>query len=210
VIILGGVWASGIQLREHEHLKYFDLDYISRVRENMNRGTGKMFSSREHAGLGKDLAQDALNTGRGLVFFFLSVDITGIRNVRQLAALPEVFFLLCCLPYLLVGTITSWRRFPRRVLPLLLVTVAIIAVYGGAATNMGALYRWRVQAMPLLMLIGAYGAVIHRRGVFAGAVRYVERTTATASRPRRPALKRRRSGTPVSGREGPPHGPVGP
>jgi 4-amino-4-deoxy-L-arabinose transferase-like glycosyltransferase len=163
-VVVAIINASGVDLAEHEHFKYFDLNYINHVRSDMNTGEGKMFSSKEEAELGEDPVSSLYGAIKGIAFFFMSIDVTSIQNERQMAALPEVLLLLLCLPYLFSGIITGWRHMAKKVLPLLLFGAAIVAVYSGTATNMGAMYRWRLQALPMLILLICFGAAVRRRG----------------------------------------------
>ncbi len=163
-VVIAVINASGVNTAEHEHLKYFDLNYINHIRSDMNTGAGKMYTSKEEAEFGEDVFSSLYGAVKGIAFFFMSIDITHIQNERQLAALPEVLCLLCCLPYLFSGVVTGWRHTAKRVLPLLLFTAAIVAVYGGTTTNMGAMYRWRLQALPMLILLICFGAAVRQRG----------------------------------------------
>ena len=40
------------------------------------------------------------------------------------------------------------------------------AMPGSAATNMGAMFRWRMQALPFLLAFLTYGLSLHGRGYF--------------------------------------------
>jgi hypothetical protein len=153
-----------IDFTEYEHLQYFDLEYINHIRMDMGTGSGKLFANDADAAFGEGLDQDIINAVKGVFFFFMSIDVFNIRSSRQMAAIPEMLFMIGCIPNLWAGVTSGWKNFPRRLLPLLLFTAALIAVYGGAATNMGAMYRWRLQALPFLLLIVCYGATVRRRG----------------------------------------------
>lgn len=160
-----------MDLTEYEHLKYFDLEYVNHIRADMGTGTGKLFASDEEAAFGNRLDQDIINSVKGVFFFFMSIDVFNIRSTRQMAAIPEMLFMVACLPNLWAGVKAGWKHFPRRLLPLLLFTVALIVVYGGAATNMGAMYRWRLQALPFLLLVVCFGAMVRRRGSLYQVIR---------------------------------------
>jgi hypothetical protein len=165
LVVTVTITMAGVKFSEYEYLRYFDLGYINNVRTEMNSGTGRMFQSKSDAAFGESWVSDLENVGKGVAFFLFSVDITDIRSLRQVAAVPEMLFFIYCLPYLLAGAWNGWRAAPRRVLPLLLFILAIVAVYGGASTNMGAMYRWRLQALPLLLLLISYGGAVRRKGL---------------------------------------------
>lgn len=154
-----------INLDEYDHLKYFDLNYVNQVRAEMSTGQGKMFKNKADAELGNNLGQDILNAVTGTFFFFMSIDVLNVKSGRQAAAIPEMLFMLYCIPSLAGGIRYGWRNFPHRLLPLLVFTLTLVLVYGGAATNMGAMYRWRLQALPFLILLVFYGATVRRRGL---------------------------------------------
>lgn len=162
---------SGVDLEEHESLQYFDLDYINNVRVDMNAGKSKLFENDDASAYGQDIVQDVVNAAKGLMFFFLSIDVTNIRRDRQMAAIPEMLFFIYCLPYFIYGLLGSWRRMPARTMPVVMLACVLVFVYGATTTNMGAMYRWRVQALPFLIMILMYGATVRRGGLLYSIVR---------------------------------------
>ena len=157
--------ALRIDLHEYDHLKYFDLNYVNQVRSEMATGSGKIFDNEADATLGNRWEQDLINGIKGAFFFFMSIDIFNVKSTRQAAAIPEMLFMLYCIPNLASSIRHGWRDFPQRILPLFVFTLTLVVVYGGAATNMGAMYRWRLQALPFLILLVCYGATVRRRGL---------------------------------------------
>ena len=79
-------------------------------------------------------------------------------------ALPEILVILCLLPSLVRGLRCSWQHARQASLPLAVFAFGLLAVYGSAATNMGAMFRWRMQALPLLLTFMVYGVFVHGRG----------------------------------------------
>jgi len=163
--------AFDLRLREYQPFRYFDIDYINHVRHDMATGDGKMFQQKEDAIFGESLVSDAVRLVKGIAFFFFSIDVTNVKNSRQMAALPEVLFFLACLPYLFAGVVRGWKVNPWLVLPLILFGSAIMLIYGSTATNMGAMYRWRLQGLPFLIILIVYGAVLRRKGLLYDLVR---------------------------------------
>ncbi|QEG38667.1 hypothetical protein [Roseimaritima ulvae] len=150
--------------QEDQTARYFDLSYINNVRDGMNSGSGRMYTYDHESQYGHGILNDIRLFGTGVFFFIFSIDIFNIGQARQLAALPEFLFFACCLPYLLVGVVKGWNRSPQRVLPLILFGLALIVVYSSMTTNMGAMYRWRMQALPFLIVLITYGAILWRKG----------------------------------------------
>ena len=56
------------------------------------------------------------------------------------------------------------KRHVFRIAVLILFGLALIVVYSSMTTNMGAMYRWRMQAIPFLIVLMTYGAVLWRKG----------------------------------------------
>jgi hypothetical protein len=172
-LILGCVGGMGyVLVRQHElalgdyaAFEYYDVNRVNAVRSSLTRGNARMYASRDEAAFSEDWLDNGWKVLKGIAFFLFSVNPTQITRDRQLAALPELAFFLYCLPYLLRGVIHGWRVRPKRILPLILIGAAIIAVYGSATTNAGAMYRWRCQALPFLIMIIVYGAAVGRRGL---------------------------------------------
>lgn len=158
---------TGLQLREYESLQYFDLDRLNEIRQDMtNAGKSRMYTAGQDAGFNDDVIENASKVGKGLFYFFSSIDITNIRRGRQLAALPEMcFFLLGFIP-LVRGVKSAWRQNLDAVFPLVVIGFVLVVVYSSATTNMGALYRWRLQALPILLAFVCNGVYTGRHGVF--------------------------------------------
>jgi len=155
---------------DHESLKYFDLDNLNEVRLTLSSSGKARFFNFEHekqesAVFGQSAANDATLVTKGLFFYLFSIDLFNLKRVRQMAAIPEMLFFLYCVPCLYSGVADSWRRFPHRVVPVMLMLLALVTVYSSATTNMGAMYRWRMQSLPFLMMLITYGAAVRHRGI---------------------------------------------
>jgi hypothetical protein len=143
---------------------YFDLDYINQSRVNIGHGSGAFFDDPEAALWGGDFGSSVKAALAAVYFFFVSIDFTSIGSVRQMFALPEVIVILLLLPYFVRGLRGGWRNARQQTLPMAVFVFGLLAVYGSAATNMGAMFRWRMQAMPFLLAIMAYGVALRGRG----------------------------------------------
>lgn len=165
-----------IDVTEYEALQYFDLDKLNRTRASLSRGSGKIFSEGREAEFGQDTLNDAELALKGVFYFVAGVDPLNVRSGRQLMAIPEMLVLLYCLPFLIIGLTRLWHFDPRAALPLILVTLAIITVYGAGTTNLGAMYRWRLQALPCFFIFTFYGAYHRRKGLLFTLLRRLERT----------------------------------
>jgi len=154
-----------IDVKEYESLQYFDLDKLNSTRRSLSRGTGKIFTDRSQAEFGSGVVSDVRVAATGVFFFLCGVNVFDLRSSRQIMAVPEMMLMLLCIRPLIVGFPRIWRRNPRAALPIIVFMLAIIATYGAGTTNMGAMYRWRLQALPFLLLVALYGASCLRRGV---------------------------------------------
>jgi len=189
-LFLGGagyvlVRQYGVNLNEYQAFEYYNVDRVNYVRGNLTRGNARMYEHRSDAAFGDDLLDNITKIVKGVTYFFLSIDPTNISRARQAAAIPEMLFFLYSIPYLFAAVVTGWKTRASRILPIILVAVVIIAVYGSAATNAGAMYRWRVQALPFLLMLTVYGATVRRKGLIYGLVRRFERPSLSRRRPRR-------------------------
>jgi len=155
-----GVFGSDYIRQSH----YFDLEYINQSRINISHGSGAFFSDPEDAVWGESTSSTLRALFAAIYFFFVSIDLSQIGSLRQLMALPEVLIVLFLLPNLVRGLIHSWHYARQASLPLAVFAFGLLAVYGSAATNMGAMFRWRMQALPLLLTFMVYGAFVHGRG----------------------------------------------
>lgn len=151
---------------------YFDVDNLNKARSGMSHGEGAMFAHRD-ADLGEEPITDVFMLVAGVFYFFFSVNPIELRSSRQLAALPELILFLFALPALLTGIVATWREKAEQGFVVLAYAMVIMAVYSLMATNMGAMYRWRIQALPLFILIAAFGAYRKRRGFLYQVLRAI-------------------------------------
>ncbi|GEM_PF-5084815 len=153
---------------------YFDLDYLNHARVKLSmKGSGRFFDNPEEFVWGKDTWNDIKAAALAAYYSLVSLDLTNIGSVRQLMALPEVLLFLYLLPKLWVGLVGIWRDHRNLALPLLGFGFGILVVYASATTNKGALFRWRMQALPFLLAFIAYGLAMRRQGWFYRFMRKV-------------------------------------
>ena len=169
VVLLGaGTYVAGFGILGLDYIKsshYFDLEYINQSRVNIgDHGSGAFFDDPSQALWGKDITSTLKAAGAAIYFFLVSVDLTRLGSIRQLMALPEVLLTICLIPSLFRGVVYSWRNFRQQSLPLMIFAFGIMAVYSSAATNMGAMFRWRMQAMPFILAFIVLGLVAKGRG----------------------------------------------
>jgi len=169
VVLIGcATWAMGFGFLGADYIAkshYFDLDYINSTRVAIgDHGSGAFFSDPSSALWGKDLVSTLKALLAAIYFSFISLDLTSLGSVRQLMALPEVLVTVMLLPHLFRGLAQSWRYLRQETLPLMVFAFGILAVYGSATTNMGAMFRWRMQALPFLLAFLLYGLTLHGRG----------------------------------------------
>ena len=60
--------------------------------------------------------------------------------------------------------VVSWRQHKNEALPLFVFALSIMVVYGAATTNMGAMFRWRMQSMPFYIAFISCGLVAAGKG----------------------------------------------
>jgi len=171
VLVLVSVDILGIKYGEWQVFEYYDLDRVNYIRADMSYGRTAMFDDPDSAHFGNSITNDIWLGAKGLLFFLFTIDPTDITRTRQMAALPEMLFFVFCLPCLFVGVRTAWRIMPNRVLPIILFGAVLVLVYSTAATNAGAMYRWRLQALPFLLMLIVYGAAVRRRGAIYALLR---------------------------------------
>lgn len=153
---------------------YFDLEYINQSRINISHGTGAFFDDPEGAVWGESADSTFRSLLAAIYFFFVSIDLAQIGSLRQMMALPEILVFLALLPSLVRGLVHSWQHERQSSLPLAAFAFGLLAVYGSAATNMGAMFRWRMQALPLLLTFMVYGAFVYARGPVYRALRRLD------------------------------------
>ena len=158
---------GGLDWRQLRAFEYLDIERLNTVRASLARGGGRFIDrhdSQREFEFGLSLTNDLLSLGKGIYYFLVGIDFFNIRSSRQWAAVPEALVIVFCLPYLFFGVKALWRHHRTAALPILVLTVALFTVYGAGTTNMGAMYRWRLQAMPFVALTVFLGAAHWRRG----------------------------------------------
>lgn len=141
----------------HFYFKYFSVAALNEEREKMNHGRSQLFPDGRSPRYGWNLADNAAKATRGLVLFVLGVDPTRVPRGRQWAALPEMLVIVYLFPSLISGVRQGWRTHRQQFLPYLLFFAGLVATYGLSATNLGAMFRWRVQLLPLYYAVAVYG-----------------------------------------------------
>lgn len=143
---------------------YFDLEYINSTRVAIgDHGRGAIFEDPTQALWGSDWITNIRNAAIAVFYFFVSLDLTNLRSHRQLMALPEVIVFITIIPALFRGIWLTWKRYRRTAWPIFLMAFVILAVYGSATTNLGALFRWRMQSLPMFMAMAALGICYYQR-----------------------------------------------
>ena len=155
---------AGIRTEGNEMLQYFDIERINQTRMSMSRGKSKIFADEEDAQYTGDVIHDVKLLGLGIFHFICTVDPTRVRSGRQFLVLPEAALILLCLPSLVYGTYKAWKIHGRAALPVILFFLSFLLLYGSATTNLGALYRWRLQAVGLAAMLIFFGAWLRRKG----------------------------------------------
>ncbi len=166
LVALYSVRQAGVDISKHESLQYFDIDRLNETRTSLVRGSGAMYDDKRNVQFGDDPLHNLNLAVRGAFFFIVSVDLSHIRSTRQAAAVPEALLLLYALPSLFVGIVGGIRTRGKVILPVILLFFALLIVYSSASTNLGAMYRWRLQALPFLLILVFQGAALRRRGGF--------------------------------------------
>ena len=144
---------------------YFDIDYINIVRVDMgDHGAGALYGPDNVATWGESgLFEDFLAFLKGVMFFFVTLNFAEIGSVRQLMALPEVLLMVLLLPYLARGIHWLWLD-RNNSFPILVFCFGVMLMLVSATTNIGALFRWRMQVMPLFVIAMCIGVFYIRRG----------------------------------------------
>ena len=91
LVAVVGVTIFAPELVGELDLQYTDVDYVNKVRNKMNSGSGAMFADGSVTEVGSGLLDTLSSFAVGLYFFFFSVNPTQIESIRQIMALPEVF-----------------------------------------------------------------------------------------------------------------------
>ena len=176
---------AGLEWRQLRAFEYLDVSRLNTVRGTLSRGAGSLFSeqqvvSQSHE-FGSSLSNDVFLLATGVYYFLIGIDFFNVRSIRQWAAVPEALVIIGSAPYVFVGVKALWRYHRTAALPILILTFALVAVYGAGTTNMGAMYRWRLQAMPFVALTVFLGAAHWKRGP-AFAVLKIIRSQLSGSR----------------------------
>ncbi len=158
-----------------DNSRYFDIDYINQTRTALNRGRGHMFSDPASIEWGSSWFNDVKNLLMGVYFFFFSIDPTDVTRARQWFALPEMLVLLLAFSSIVRGVAQTWRHKRQYALPVMIFAFGIMAVYSSATTNMGAMFRWRMQALPFFMMMASYGIYLRQRGALFRVMRFFAR-----------------------------------
>ena len=158
-----------------ESSQYFDIDYINETRTKLNRGRGQMFNDPTDIQWGSGMFNDLKNLSMGLYYFFFSIDPMEVTRTRQLFAVPEMIVLLLAFTAIIRGIVQTWRHKRETALPIIVFAFGVMAVYSSATTNMGAMFRWRMQALPFFMMMAAFGVFLRQRGVLFRLMKYFAR-----------------------------------
>jgi len=150
-----------------------------------DHGTGAFFEDPEGALWGSGTLASARAAVAGVFFFFVSLDLRRLGSIRQLMALPEVLLFLAMLPLLWRGFWCSFKRLRDRALPLIVFAAGLLVVYGSATTNMGAMFRWRMQALPMLLAFICVGLALQQRHWLRRIMTALERAFLPSRRVRR-------------------------
>ena len=145
--------------------KYFDLEYINYTRSALNRGYGGFYDSPGAGQWGQGIFSDIMTALTGVYFFFFSIDPTDVGRARQFFALPEMLLVFIAVPALIRGVYLTWNEHRQKALPVMIFAFGVMAVYSSATTNMGAMFRWRMQALPFFLVMLGYGVYRRRKGI---------------------------------------------
>lgn len=162
-----GVAVAGIvffspELIDELDLQYADVDYVNKVRNKMNSGSGAMYSGGVTE-VGSDLVDTLSSFAVGLYFFFFSVNPTQLGSIRQIMALPEVALVAGGTFFGIKGIWILWKERRDIILPLLIPTLVMTLGYSAATTNGGPLMRWRMQLLGVYLILAATGLVTQIR-----------------------------------------------
>ena len=158
-----GVTIFAPQLMGELDLQFTDLDYVNKVRNKMNTGSGAMFQGGAVTEVGSSIVDTVSSFAVGLYFFFFSVNPTQLGSIRQIMALPEVLLVVVGSFYSLKGGWVLWKERRDIILPLLIPTLVMTLGYSAATTNGGPLMRWRMQLIGVYLILGCTGFIVSRR-----------------------------------------------
>ena len=134
-----------------------DVNFVNRVRDQLNTGSGRMYKDGEVPKLFESVGGTVEALGTGLYHFFFSVNPTEVESLKQFAALPEVLIICVALPSVWRGFLRAKKYFPLELAAPLLIAVAITFAYSSVATNGGPMMRWRLQTVNVYILVAALG-----------------------------------------------------
>lgn len=158
-----GVTIFAPELIEEVDVQYADLDYVNKVRNKMNSGSGAMFADGSVTEVGSGILDTIQSFAVGLWFFFFSVNPAQIGSIRQIMALPEVFLVALGTYYSFKGAWTLWKERRDIFLPLIIPTLVMTLGYSAATTNGGPLMRWRMQLLCVYLILAATGVITSYR-----------------------------------------------
>jgi hypothetical protein len=128
------------------------LERMAAIRQGMTLGAESAYL------VGADISTPAAAVRflpKGLGYFWLSPFPWTVRNLRQAAALPEVFFLYWLIPRVVAGGRAAFRANFSRSATVLSVVAVISIAYAFVEGNYGTAYRHRAQVLaPMLALAG--------------------------------------------------------
>jgi hypothetical protein len=73
--------------------------------------------------------------------------------------------LLLAVPPLVGGIKNTWIHKRDIALPVLVFAFGVMLVYTSATTNAGAMFRWRMQALPFFIMMTSYGVYLQQKGM---------------------------------------------
>jgi hypothetical protein len=99
---------------------------------------------------------------RGFAIFALSPFPWEVRNLRQVATVPEMLFIYWALVPIVIGVGGLIRRRFGDALVALLIAGALTFGYSLGQANIGTAYRYRAQVLPFYLIFAAYGLELRR------------------------------------------------
>ena len=163
LVAVVGVTIFAPELVGELDLQYADVNYVNKVRNKMNSGSGAMFADGSVTEVGSGLLDTLSSFAIGLYFFFFSVNPAQIESIRQIMALPEVFLVALGAYFSVKGGWTLWKERREIFLPLIIPTLVMTLGYSAATTNGGPLMRWRMQLLCVYLILAATGVITSYR-----------------------------------------------